>query len=351
MNQKVLKPVYLDGDRLFIIDQRRLPGAYELMELKNKEEVINAIKTLAVRGAPAIGIAGAYGAYVSLRNIAGTSDFKAFSADAGSVLNEIEDSRPTAYNLKYALDRIRKVVLTAKDRDEALLTVKTEAEAIHREDLERSKAIAAAGLSLVPQKAGILSHCNAGGLATGGLGTSLAVVFKAHESGKGVFVYVDETRPLLQGARLTAWELEKRDIPYKVICDNMAAMLMAQGKIDLVLVGADRIARNGDFANKIGTYSIAVLAHYHGVPFYTAAPYSTFDFNIESGLSIPIEERNQQEVLEFAGVKTAPDGASAVNPSFDVTPHKLLTGIITEYGVLYPPFQESIEKLSERLKV
>lgn len=346
MNQ-IIKTVTLENDRLFIIDQRFLPGEEKILELRDEREVRDAIHSLAVRGAPAIGVAAAYGVYISLKN-KGYADQPSFLKDAHAIIEMIASSRPTAYNLFYALDRMRKIVDKKHSIEETLSLLRKEAVQVHEEDIARSVRIAEAGQSVLPEKARVLSHCNAGGLATGGLGTSLSVVYKAFENKKNVFVYVDETRPLLQGSRLTAWELSKVGVPYQVIADNMAAMLMKAGKIDLVLLGADRIARNGDFANKIGTYSLAVLAKHHGVPFYTAAPVSTFDPACADGSDIPIEERDKNEVLGFGGVRTAPEGADAYNPAFDVTPHGLVTGIITEYGVLYPPFTENIARVLQQ---
>ncbi len=347
MNQ-VIKTVFLDDDRLFIIDQRALPQQEKVIELRNESEVFEAIYTLAVRGAPAIGITAAYGAYISLAGYSSIKDFKAYREKGREILDYIGKSRPTAYNLFYAIKRMKAVLDGSADQREILAGWKKEALSIHKEDLNKSEGIAKYGLNLIPENAKILTHCNTGGLATGGNGTALSVVFKAHEEGKNVFVYADETRPLLQGSRLTAWELGKTGIPYKVICDNMAAAVMAKKGIDLVIVGADRIALNGDFANKIGTYSLAVMAHYHGVPFYTAAPVSTFDPGIENGELIPIEERDKEEVIKFRGMQSAPENADAYNPAFDVTPHRLVTGIVTEFGVIYPPFKENIQKMIKR---
>lgn len=343
---QAIKTVFLEEDRLFIIDQRLLPAEEKFIELKNESDVYTAVKTLAVRGAPAIGIAAAYGVYVSLKDKVDL-DREPFRNEALKIIQYLSESRPTAYNLFYALNRMRVIIENDFTVQEMLIKLRDEALAIHREDLEKSSKIAEYGSAVLPEKAKIISHCNAGGLATGGLGTSLSVVYKAFREKKEIFVYVDETRPLLQGARLTAWELSKIGIPYKVITDNMAGMLMKKGEADLVIVGADRIARNGDFANKIGTYSLAVLADYHGIPFYTAAPVSTFDFSLESGEDIPIEERDEIEVLSCQGIRTSPAGAKAYNPAFDVTPYRLLTGIITEYGIIYPPFLENIKKIKD----
>ncbi len=341
----VIKPVFLHDDRLYIIDQRLLPNEEKIIELRNEDEVYSAIKTLSVRGAPAIGIAAAYGVYISLKNKS-ISNKTVFIEKAIEIIERISLSRPTAFNLFYAMDRMKKLLNPYMTNTEILSMIKAEAEAIHNEDIEKSIKIADFGLSVIPDKARIISHCNAGGLATGGLGTSLAVIYRAFQEKKDIFVYVDETRPLLQGSRLTAWELSKAGIKYKIISDSMAGLLMQKNLVDLVLVGADRIAANGDFANKIGTYPLAVLAHYHGIPFYTAAPVSTFDFTINCGNEIPIEERDKDELLSFNGVRIAPIDADAYNPAFDVTPGSLVTGIITEFGVIYPPLKSNLMKIS-----
>jgi len=340
-----IKSIVLENDKLLIIDQRFLPHEEKIIELKDERDVFEAISTLAVRGAPAIGITAAYGVYISLlknKNL----DKTQFKQKAIDIIQYLKKSRPTAYDLFYALYRMEKIIEGEKNVSDWLLDLKKEALKIHNEDLERSERISINGLNVIPYGAKILTHCNTGGLATGGNGTALSIVFKAFQEKRDIFVYVDETRPLLQGARLTAWELFRVGVPCKLICDSMAAYLMAKGWIDLVLVGADRIALNGDFANKIGTYSLAVLAHYHGIPFYTVAPYSTFDFNIDNGDSIPIEERNPSEVKRFGNCVTAPESVDAYNPAFDVTPHRLLTGIITEAGIIYPPFKENILALN-----
>lgn len=348
--KQVIKTVFLENDSLFIIDQRLLPQSEKIIKLSNESEVYEAIRTLAVRGAPAIGIAAAYGAFISLSAYSSIKDPVKFKEKASDILEYLGSSRPTAYNLFYAIKRMR-AILEAENSlgpKDILAAWKKEALLIHEQDLIKSDEIAKHGSAVVKDNARILTHCNAGGLATGGNGTALSVIFKAHADGKGISVYTDETRPLLQGSRLTAWELEKTGIPYKVICDNMAASVMAGKGIDLIIVGADRIALNGDFANKIGTYSLAVNAHYHGVPFYTAAPVSTFDPDIEDGSLIPIEERDREEVISFRGVLSAPENSDAYNPAFDVTPHRLLTGIITEFGIIYPPFRENIQKVVKR---
>ena len=259
--------------------------------------------------------------------------------------DELAASRPTAVNLFWALDRMWALICRAGDDPDAL---EREAAAIHREDVEMNRAIGAFGAQLVPQGARILTHCNAGALATGGYGTALGVVRAAHEQNKVVMVYADETRPLLQGARLTAYELVRDHIPVTLICDDMAGALMAQGKVDLIIVGCDRMAANGDFANKIGTYSLAVLAHHHQIPFYTALPTSTIDLSLHDGKHIPVEQRAGWEVSQFSGIPIVPEGVRTWNPAFDVTPHTLLSGIITEHGVLRPPFNRALLEAFQR---
>ncbi|NPV01188.1 MAG: S-methyl-5-thioribose-1-phosphate isomerase [Brevinematales bacterium] len=341
--EPVIRHIYLDGRELVILDQRALPSAERLLRLKNAEEIYDAIKTLAVRGAPAIGIAAAYGVYVHLANQ------DSFTIDGAlAAVNLLKSARPTAYNLFYTLGRQEKIIRSGIDSRAMLDRLRDEALRIHREDLEQSARIAEYGAGLIHDGDGIIGHCNAGGLATGGNGTSLALIYGAHRAGKHIRVYVDETRPLLQGARLTAWELERAGVPYEIITDSMAGAVMQSGMANIVLVGADRIAMNGDFANKIGTYSLAVLAKYHGIGFYTAAPVSTFDPDTTDGKSIPIEQRDPIEVLEFAGVRTAPKGANAYNPAFDVTPSELLSGIVCDRGLITPPFAENIIKMRDQ---
>ena len=292
-----------------------------------------------VRGAPAIGIAAAYATVLAAQENACKGDFPAAMSRAKETLAA---SRPTAVNLFWALDRMEKLWLSVGPD---LPRLEAEARAIHREDVQMNETMGKAGAELVPQGARILTHCNAGALATGGYGTALGVIRAAHAQGKVSMVYADETRPLLQGARLTAYELVRDRIPVTLICDDMAGYLMAQGKIDLVVVGCDRMAANGDFANKIGTYSLAVLAKYHGIPFYTALPSSTIDRSIPNGGHIPVEQRGGEEVTGFAGVQTGPAGVQTWNPAFDVTPHELLTAVITERGVLRPPFDRELADL------
>lgn len=329
------------GNSLALLDQTRLPVEEVWNTYTDYRKVADAIRRLVVRGAPAIGVAAAYALCLAAMEYKGQNP-EEFQKSMAAASAELAASRPTAVNLFWALDRMGLALGAAGCGAEALPILIREAEAIHREDVAMNRAIVAAGAAIVPHGARILTHCNAGAIATGGYGTALGVVRSAFTQGKVEMVYCDETRPLLQGARLTAWELVKDGIPATLITDNMAASLMAQGKIDLVLLGCDRMAANGDFANKIGTYGVAVLAHYHGIPFYSVLPSSTIDLSIPDGSHIPIEQREASEVTHFAGVRTAPEGVGVYNPAFDVTPHRLLTGIITEKGVIHPPFAEQL---------
>ena len=329
------------GNSLALLDQTRLPVEEVWNTYTDYRKVADAIRRLVVRGAPAIGVAAAYALCLAAMEYKGQNP-EEFQKSMAAASAELAASRPTAVNLFWALDRMGLALGAAGCGAEALPILIREAEAIHREDVAMNRAIGAAGAAIDPHGARILTHCNAGAIATGGYGTALGVVRSAFTQGKVEMVYCDETRPLLQGARLTAWELVKDGIPATLITDNMAASLMAQGKIDLVLLGCDRMAANGDFANKIGTYGVAVLAHYHGIPFYSVLPSSTIDLSIPDGSHIPIEQREASEVTHFAGVRTAPEGVGVYNPAFDVTPHRLLTGIITEKGVIHPPFAEQL---------
>lgn len=329
------------GNSLALLDQTRLPVEEVWNTYTDYRTVADAIRRLVVRGAPAIGVAAAYALCLAAMEYKGQNP-EEFQKSMAAASAELAASRPTAVNLFWALDRMGLALGAAGCGADALPILIREAEAIHREDVAMNRAIGAAGAAIVPHGARILTHCNAGAIATGGYGTALGVVRSAFTQGKVEMVYCDETRPLLQGARLTAWELVKDGIPATLITDNMAASLMAQGKIDLVLLGCDRMAANGDFANKIGTYGVAVLAHYHGIPFYSVLPSSTIDLSIPDGSHIPIEQREASEVTHFAGVRTAPEGVGVYNPAFDVTPHRLLTGIITEKGVIHPPFAEQL---------
>lgn len=310
------------GDRLRMLDQRVLPLRVEWVELRTHHEVAEAIRDMVVRGAPAIGVAAGYGMALAARN----------GADLVEAKSVLAASRPTAVNLFWALDRI------AALENPSFEVIEKEAKAIELEDLQMNLAIGHHGNRLVPETARILTVCNTGSLATAGHGTALGVIRSAHYEGKDVFVYSCETRPRMQGLRLTAYELDAEGIPFQSIADGAAASLMRAGKIDLVIAGADRIAANGDTANKIGTYSLAVLAKHHGIPFYIAAPSSTLDPTLASGDEIPIEERTADELTVIDGVRVAPEGIGVYNPAFDVTPGELISGIITEEGVFTPPY-------------
>ena len=326
------------GDATRIIDQRRLPKDYVELDLRTTSEVCEAIRTLAVRGAPAIGICGAMG-IVSAMASEVACDPAVFRERLASTAAAIREARPTAVNLAWAVDRMLRAIAGQTASNAELLTIlRREASAILAEDRAMCEAIGAAGEPLLAEGARVLTHCNAGALATGGIGTALAPVYHATRAGRRVVVYADETRPLLQGSRLTAWELKRSGVPVTVIADNMAASLMAVGAIDIVLVGADRIAANGDVANKIGTYGVAVLAHYHGIPFYVAAPSSTIDPSTATGRDIVIEHRGGEEMIASFGSRTAPDDVPVCNPAFDVTPAALVTGFITDRGVVRGPY-------------
>ncbi len=339
-----MEAIKWQGNSLLLLDQTRLPVTEYWLRYTDFRQVAGAIKTMVVRGAPAIGVSAAYAYVLAAREFSGLSDEDFFQkmTEAKATLSA---SRPTAVNLFWALDRMEACLAANGKSPAALEALEREAMAIHRQDVEMNLQMGRFGSAVVPEHAHILTHCNAGALATGGYGTALGVIRAAHQQGKVSMVYADETRPLLQGARLTAYELVQDGIPTTLIADNMAASLMGAGKIDMVVLGCDRMAANGDFANKIGTYSVAVNAHFHGVPFYTALPSSTIDLRLPDGSHIPIEERAGGELTHLAGVQTAPLGVRTYNPAFDVTPHELLTGIITEKGVVYPPFRENLQKL------
>lgn len=329
-----MEAIRWEQDTLYLLDQTRLPTAEVWLQYTDYQSAAQAIRTMVVRGAPAIGITAAYAMVLAAQENACKVNFPVAMSRAKDTLAA---SRPTAVNLFWALNRMEQCWLSVGPN---LPRLAEEAQAIHQEDIQMNKIMGQAGAELVPQGARILTHCNAGALATGGYGTALGIIRAAHAQGKVNMVYAGETRPLLQGARLTAYELSQDQIPVTLICDNMAGYLMAQGKVDMVVVGCDRMAANGDFANKIGTYSLAVLAKYHGIPFYTALPSSTIDMSIPDGSYIPVEQRSGDEVSNFAGVQTGT--VPTWNPSFDVTPHSLLTAAITERGILRPPFAEGL---------
>ena len=335
---------------LRLIDQRKLPGTLEMFECKNYRDVDFAIKDMVVRGAPAIGVSAGYGVYLA------AEEFKNLPKD--EFLKKLDDactvlynSRPTAVNLMWAIRRMRALIASCSDKSVSEICSAIEAESvkIESEDIEINKKLSEYGNEIVPKDAVILTHCNTGALATAGYGTALGVIRQAHYSGKNIFVYADETRPRLQGAKLTAWELVQEKIPAKLIPDNAAATLIRDGKIDLVIVGADRIALNGDTANKIGTFMVSTIARVYNVPFYIAAPTSTIDFETETGSGIEIEERDSREVTHIGDYRIAPEGIEVYNPAFDVTPSENIAGIITEKGIIRKPFRENILKLRQNI--
>lgn len=332
-----------------MIDQRKLPQKETYVHCSNYQEVIKAIKEMVIRGAPAIGIAAAMGLALGAKEIE-TASLEGFKTRFDKICTAMGQARPTAVNLFWAIERMRKVVADCPvQKVESLKkTLIREARAMLAEDIDINKRMGLMGQKVIKKGARVLTHCNAGALATGGYGTALGVIRAAQEAGKQVQVLADETRPFLQGARLTCWELAKDHIPVTLITDNMAGYLMQKGLIDVVIVGADRIAANGDTANKIGTYSVAVLAREHGISFYVAAPCSTIDIQIKSGKDIPIEERNEKEVTHLGGKRMAPMGISVLNPAFDVTPHSFITGIITEKGILKAPYLRSLARAMKK---
>lgn len=333
-------------DNVVMIDQTKLPGELVLHRCATAQQMAEAIRSLRIRGAPAIGIAAAYGVVLGLQG-SSASTFEEFQEQMDRIIALMRSTRPTAVNLPWALERLRSVA--GRHRDVSVAKIKKallqEAQAIHQEDAELCRQIGENGQQLLGDGARVLTHCNAGRLATGGIGTALGILYVAHQRGKRVTVYADETRPLLQGARLTTWELMQAGIPVTLICDNTAACLMAQGKVDVVLVGADRIAANGDVANKIGTYNLAVLCQKHRLPFFVAAPSSTLDFGLSRGGQIPIEERAPEEVTEIYGQRIAPMGVPVRSPAFDVTPTSLISAIVTEAGVFTPPYRRSLSRM------
>jgi methylthioribose-1-phosphate isomerase len=327
---------------LRLLDQTQLPSRMEWIDCRQVETVWEAIKMLRVRGAPAIGIAAAYGVLLAGQE---QSDLESRRAAIREASRYLATSRPTAVNLFWALRRMERILeMPFAGSDELSAALLAEARCIEEEDRQMCHAIGRAGALLIPQDATLLTHCNAGGLATSEYGTALSVMFTCQDQGKQIAVYVDETRPLWQGARLTAWELQGRGIPTTVICDSMAAHVMQVRRVDAVIVGADRITARGDVANKIGTYGLAVVARYHGVPFYVAAPSSTFDMSLTDGAQIPIEQRDSSEIVRPFGMELAPEGAEAYNPAFDVTPAELITAIITEGGLIQPVNESNVRR-------
>jgi len=338
------------GHSLILIDQRKLPHIEEYVECKSHTEVADAIRKMVVRGAPAIGAAAAFGYVLGVEVFRG-NDKKELREHMLQVKRELATTRPTAVNLFWALDRMEKLFerLTedAVSKDEIFENLENEALKIAYEDIKTNKSIGRYGAELLPEESVVITHCNAGALATVDYGTAIGVIRSAKEMGKKIHVYVDETRPYLQGARLTAWELLKLGIDTTLISDNMAGWVLKTRRVDAIIVGADRIAANGDVANKIGTYSLAVLANRHGVPVYVAAPTSTLDLNTPTGKGIPIEERSHREVTHCHTVRIAPEGVKVFNPAFDVTEHELVSAIITEKGVVRPPYRENLRRLFE----
>jgi methylthioribose-1-phosphate isomerase len=346
----MLPTIAREADVIVMIDQRKLPHEEIYVRCKTASEVARAIRTMVIRGAPAIGIAAAMGIALGMRHSKVTGTQK-LAAEFHKACELMGGTRPTAVNLFWAIERMKRTFARAAQAGESVDQIKdrldAEAQAIHDEDVASCRAMGTFGAEIVPADARILTHCNAGALATAGYGTALGVVRGAVEQGKRVVVFADETRPFLQGARLTAWELMREGIQTTVITDNMAGALMRRGSVNLVVVGADRIAANGDTANKIGTYTVAVLAREHQIPFYVAAPLSTIDLAVPNGEDIPIEERNAREVTHVGTAQIAPDGALVWNPAFDITPHDLIAGIITERGIVRPPYTESLRRVFE----
>jgi len=346
----LLQSIQWKENCLLLLNQTLLPNKVEYIECRDYQVVAEAIRRLEVRGAPAIGVAAAFGIVLGAKEF---SNSQYFWTSLLKVAEELGQTRPTAVNLFWAIERMMSVASRYdknSDIADVILALEHEAIAIAAEDLDMNSKIAHFGAELFNIPVSVLTHCNAGALATAGLGTALGVVRQAFSEGNITRVFADETRPLLQGARLTAWELMQDNIPVTIITDNMTGWVMKKNMVQAVIVGADRITLNGDVANKIGTYGVAVLAKEHNIPFYVAAPVSTFDFTMESGLNIPIEERDATEVTHFAGIRTAPEGIEVFNPAFDVTPSSLITAIITEYGVLKGPYNEAIAELQQKIK-
>lgn len=342
-----ITPLRFEDDRLYILDQTKLPGTEEWLELETEDDVWEAIYRLKVRGAPAIGVAAGYGVYVSVKHAAPES-MREFRDDFDRICSRIKGARPTAVNLMWAVNRIKNAVDNSgvTDVNQAMNLIKNQAADIHAEDEAACKAMGEYGLTLLKPGMGILTHCNAGALATSRYGTCLSPVYLGMERGYGFKVFADETRPLLQGARLTSWELNKAGVDVTLICDNMAASVMKQGKIGAVVVGCDRMAANGDGANKIGTSAVAVLAKRYGIPFYMFVPTSTIDLETAAGEDIVIEERDGREIYEMWYEKPmAPEGIKTFNPAFDVTAAEDITAVITEKGIAYPPYSESLKRL------
>lgn len=344
-----IRPIKYSNGVMRLIDQRLLPGEEVWLEYTDYQAVAEAIRSMVVRGAPAIGVTAAYGAYFGARAIE-TDNYNEFVSAFKKVCDLLAATRPTAVNLCWALERMQSLIRANPDQpvENLKIGLEYEAMAINDEDIRINMSMGRHGAELLPGEARILTHCNAGALATAGYGTALGVIRAAVAAGKEITVLADETRPFLQGSRLTAWELQQEQIPTILICDNMAGYLMAKGAIDAVIVGADRVAANGDVANKIGTYTVAILAKEHGIPFYVAAPTSTIDLKIADGSQIPIEERDSREVTHLGEQQLAPEGIAVFNPAFDVTPARLVSAIITEFGVARDNYTEQLAALVAR---
>jgi methylthioribose-1-phosphate isomerase len=338
-----MKAIQWLGDRVKVLDQTKLPHKEVYLETSRYQDVASAIAGLKIRGAPAIGVAGGYGVALGALKIKAKTRGD-FLKKLRPVTRAIATTRPTARNLFRALERMQKAAESAKDVEQIKQALVSEAVKIHSEETEATRKLSQLGAGLIKDGSSILTHCNTGPLATAGYGTALGIIIKAGEQGKKIKVLATETRPLLQGARITAWELKKAKVPFTLITDSMAGYFMGKGEVDYVIVGADRIALNGDTANKIGTYSLAVLAKEHNIPFYVAAPTTTFDLSLASGEEIPIEERSPDEVTRIQGVALAPAGIKAANPAFDVTPHRYITAIITESGIIREPYGEGVRR-------
>jgi len=339
-----MKTIVWLGDRLRIIDQSKLPQEEAYLELASYQKVAQAIRNMNIRGAPAIGVAAAYGIALGAREIKATTKSQ-FLKEFQEVTKTIATTRPTARNLFGVIERMKRIAAAGKDIAGIKKALVDEAVRIHAEVEKATRSLSQLGAELIKDGFSILTHCNTGPLATAGYGTALGIIIQAHQQGKRLKVFATETRPRCQGARLTAWELKQANIPFTLITDSMAGYFMKRGEIDCVIVGADRIAANGYTANKIGTYTLAVLANAHGIPFYVAAPTTTIDFSLTSGYQIPIEERSPEEVTHIQGVRIAPEGVEVLNPAFDVTPSQYITAIITERGIIREPYGEGIGRL------
>jgi methylthioribose-1-phosphate isomerase len=349
VEENAVRTVWWEDGAVCLIDQTMLPHARAVVRCSTVTEVAAAIQGMVVRGAPAIGVTAAYGVALVVSRSPATN-YTGLLEDIAAAKATLDTARPTAVNLRWATDRMLKVARDASPEDPVPVVAEkllAEAHAIRDEDEHMCRAIGEHGAALLRDGARVLTHCNAGGLATTGYGTALAPIRTAHNRGRELHVLVDETRPFLQGARLTAWELKEAGVPQTLITDNMAGYFMRRGEVDCVIVGADRIVANGDVANKIGTYTLAVLASTHGIPFYVAAPTSTIDMSLKSGDDIPIEQRDPQEVTYLAGWALAPEGVRAAHPAFDVTPHDLISAIITEKGIVEPPFEEKLPRITQ----